>query len=37
MLGLALAIAAIPIMYFLAKRKIHLAEKIGSRGLRATP
>ena len=35
MLGLALAIAAIPIMYFLAKRKIHLAEKIGSRALRA--
>lgn len=35
MLGLALAIAAVPIMYFLAKRKIHLAEKIGSRALRA--
>jgi divalent metal cation (Fe/Co/Zn/Cd) transporter len=33
--GLALAAAAIPIMYFLAKRKIHLAEKIGSRALRA--
>jgi divalent metal cation (Fe/Co/Zn/Cd) transporter len=35
MVGLALAVAAIPIMYFLAKRKIHLAERIGSRALRA--
>jgi divalent metal cation (Fe/Co/Zn/Cd) transporter len=33
--GLALAVAAIPIMYFLAKRKIYLAERIGSRALRA--
>jgi divalent metal cation (Fe/Co/Zn/Cd) transporter len=33
--GLALAVAAIPIMYFLAQRKIYLAEKIGSRALRA--
>jgi len=35
MVGLVLAVAAIPIMYFLAKRKIYLAEKIGSRALRA--
>jgi divalent metal cation (Fe/Co/Zn/Cd) transporter len=35
MVGLALAVAAIPIMYFLAKRKISLADKIGSRALRA--
>ena len=35
MAGLALAAAAIPIMYFLAKRKIYLAGKIGSRALRA--
>ncbi len=35
MIGLALAVAAIPIMYFLAKRKIYLAERIGSRALRA--
>ncbi len=35
MVGLALAVAAIPIMYFLAKRKIYLAERIGSRALRA--
>jgi divalent metal cation (Fe/Co/Zn/Cd) transporter len=34
-LGLLVAFAAIPIMYFLAKRKIALAEKIGSRALRA--
>jgi len=33
--GLAVAVAAIPIMYFLAKRKISLAERIGSRALRA--
>jgi divalent metal cation (Fe/Co/Zn/Cd) transporter len=33
--GLLLALAAIPIMYFLAKRKISIAEKIGSRALRA--
>ena len=33
--GLVLAAAAIPIMYFLAKRKISLAGKIGSRALRA--
>jgi divalent metal cation (Fe/Co/Zn/Cd) transporter len=33
--GLAVAVAAIPIMYFLAKRKIPLAERIGSRALRA--
>ena len=31
--GLAVAVAAIPIMYFLAKRKISLAERIGSRAL----
>ena len=35
MVGLVLALAAIPIMYLLAKRKIHLAERIGSRALRA--
>jgi divalent metal cation (Fe/Co/Zn/Cd) transporter len=35
MIGLAVALAAIPIMYFLAKRKISLAERIGSRALRA--
>jgi divalent metal cation (Fe/Co/Zn/Cd) transporter len=34
-IGLAVAVAAIPIMYFLAKRKISLAERIGSRALRA--
>jgi divalent metal cation (Fe/Co/Zn/Cd) transporter len=33
--GLAVTVAAIPIMYFLAKRKISLAERIGSRALRA--
>jgi divalent metal cation (Fe/Co/Zn/Cd) transporter len=33
--GLLVALAAIPIMYFLAKRKIVIAEKIGSRALRA--
>jgi len=33
--GLMVALAAMPIMYFLAKRKIALAEKIGSRALRA--
>jgi divalent metal cation (Fe/Co/Zn/Cd) transporter len=35
MVGLVLALVAIPIMYFLAKRKIYLAERIGSRALRA--
>jgi divalent metal cation (Fe/Co/Zn/Cd) transporter len=35
MVGLVLAAAAIPIMYFLAKRKIYLAGEIGSRALRA--
>jgi hypothetical protein len=33
--GLLVALAAIPIMYFLAKRKIAIAEQIGSRALRA--
>ena len=33
--GLFVALAAIPIMYFLAKRKIAIAEQIGSRALRA--
>jgi divalent metal cation (Fe/Co/Zn/Cd) transporter len=33
--GLLVAVAAIPIMYFLAKRKISIAEQIGSRALRA--
>ena len=33
--GLVLAIVAIPIMWFLAKAKIRLADQIGSRALRA--
>jgi divalent metal cation (Fe/Co/Zn/Cd) transporter len=33
--GLALAVAAIPIMYFLARRKLGIAEQLGSRALRA--
>jgi divalent metal cation (Fe/Co/Zn/Cd) transporter len=33
--GLLVAMAAIPIMYFLAIRKINIAEQIGSRALRA--
>ena len=33
--GLLVALVAIPIMYFLAKRKITIAEQIGSRALRA--
>jgi len=33
--GLLVALVAIPTMYFLAKRKIAIAEKIGSRALRA--
>jgi divalent metal cation (Fe/Co/Zn/Cd) transporter len=33
--GLAITVAAIPIMYFLARRKIALAEKLGSRAMRA--
>jgi divalent metal cation (Fe/Co/Zn/Cd) transporter len=33
--GLSVALAAIPIMYFLARRKIAIAERIGSRALRA--
>jgi divalent metal cation (Fe/Co/Zn/Cd) transporter len=33
--GLLVAIVAIPTMYFLAKRKIAIAETIGSRALRA--
>jgi divalent metal cation (Fe/Co/Zn/Cd) transporter len=33
--GLVLALLAMPIMYFLAKRKIYIAEKIGSRALKA--
>jgi divalent metal cation (Fe/Co/Zn/Cd) transporter len=32
--GLALSIAAIPIMYFLARRKLRLADELGSRALR---
>jgi len=35
MSGLLVALVAIPIMYFLAKRKIVIAEQIGSRALRA--
>ena len=33
--GLAVALVAIPIMYVLAKRKLAIAEKLGSRALRA--
>lgn len=33
--GLALTLAAIPIMYFLARRKIAIADRLGSRALRA--
>jgi divalent metal cation (Fe/Co/Zn/Cd) transporter len=33
--GLLIALVAIPTMYFLAKRKIAIAEQIGSRALRA--
>ena len=33
--GLALAVAAIPIMYVLSKQKLSLAEQLGSRALRA--
>jgi divalent metal cation (Fe/Co/Zn/Cd) transporter len=33
--GIILAVAAIPIMYFLARRKLAVAEQIGSRALRA--
>ena len=35
LLGLLIALVAIPTMYFLAKRKIAIAERIGSRALRA--
>jgi divalent metal cation (Fe/Co/Zn/Cd) transporter len=35
MLGLMVAFVAIPTMYFLAKQKIAIAERIGSRALRA--
>jgi divalent metal cation (Fe/Co/Zn/Cd) transporter len=34
-LGLSVALIAIPAMYILAKSKIHLAERLGSRALRA--
>ncbi|MDE2111214.1 MAG: cation transporter [Alphaproteobacteria bacterium] len=33
--GLVIAAAAIPVMYFLSKRKLAIAEKLGSRALRA--
>lgn len=33
--GLVLAVTAIPIMYFLSRQKLALAEKLGSRALRA--
>jgi divalent metal cation (Fe/Co/Zn/Cd) transporter len=33
--GIILSLAAIPIMYFLARRKLAVAEQIGSRALRA--
>ena len=33
--GMILAVAAIPIMYFLARRKVAIAEQLGSRALRA--
>lgn len=35
LIGLVVTSATIPIMYFLAKRKIAIAERIGSRALRA--
>jgi divalent metal cation (Fe/Co/Zn/Cd) transporter len=35
LIGLAVTAATIPVMYFLARRKIAIAEKIGSRALRA--
>lgn len=34
-LGLAITLATIPVMYFLARKKIAIAEEIGSRALRA--
>jgi len=34
-LGLSITLAAIPIMLYLARRKIHLADALGSRALRA--
>lgn len=34
-LGLAVTVAAIPIMYALAKRKLKIAEQLGSRAMRA--
>ena len=37
LLGLVITAATIPIMYLLAKHKIAIAEKIGSRALRADP
>jgi len=33
--GIVLAVAAMPIMYFLARRKLAVAEQLGSRALRA--
>jgi divalent metal cation (Fe/Co/Zn/Cd) transporter len=33
--GLAVTVIAIPIMYFLSRRKLHLADALGSRALRA--
>jgi divalent metal cation (Fe/Co/Zn/Cd) transporter len=33
--GLAVTVAAIPLMYFLAKRKLKVAEQLGSRAMRA--
>src|SRR5258708_9921932 len=33
--GLIIALLAIPVMYFLARRKLALAERLGSRALRA--
>ena len=33
--GIALAVAAMPIMYFLSRRKLAVAEQLGSRALRA--
>jgi divalent metal cation (Fe/Co/Zn/Cd) transporter len=35
LIGLAIALAAIPIMYVLAKRKLVIAERLGSRAMRA--
>jgi hypothetical protein len=37
LLGLIVSVAAIPLMYFLSRRKVRLANALGSRALRADP